>query len=242
MVGLHPTDIRTVGNRRLLSSQFGTGHLLVGHVPGDKCGEVNATAMRYARGSWDMPAQSVAHVSLAPPTVEFEEMMDLETAPLRSCRACVRHSKDCAECSFRGGSLTLQELQSVEAMQRDMVLDHANKVIRVSYPLREESRDQPNNYKQVRAVQGNIERRVRQQGLATEYNNEINRMLEAGAARPLTAEEMRAWKGGVHYLPHFPVLNPESASTSLRIVMDSKFQNKHSGAALAQIPAPVRGR
>ena len=50
-------------------------------------------ATRYDRGSWEMPSQSVAHVSLAPPAMEFEEMMDLETAPLRSCRACVRRSK-----------------------------------------------------------------------------------------------------------------------------------------------------
>ena len=53
-------------------------------------------------------------------------------------------------------------------------------------------------------------------------------MIEAGAARKLTPEEMKSWSGGVHYLPHFAVLNPESSSTALRIVMDSKCKNMHS--------------
>merc|ERR1711867_27811 len=60
----------------------------------------------------------------------------------------------------------------------------------------------------------------------------IRRMLEAGAARELEPEEMKDWRGGVHYLPHFPVLNPESSSTALRIIMDSKFANKHTRKSL----------
>ena len=37
VVGLHPSKVRTVGHRMLMQSQFGTGHLLVGNVPGDHC-------------------------------------------------------------------------------------------------------------------------------------------------------------------------------------------------------------
>ena len=221
VVGLHPTTVRTEGHRRLMRSQFGSGLLLVGNVPGDRCGEVNATAMSYARGSWDSPVGSVAHVHavLAPPV--FSELEELEATPSQSCRACTRKSKECPECAFRDGTLSLQELSSVQEMQESMYLDKEQSKIRVSYPLREEAKDQQNNYKQVRAVQMNIERRVKAQGLKTAYDEEVKRMLEAGAARPLSNEEMRKWWGGVHYLPHFPVLNPESAPTSLRIVMDS---------------------
>ena len=113
-------------------------------------------------------------------------------------------------------------------MQDSMFLERERGKIRVSYPLREEAQDQPNNYKQVKAVKTNIEKRVKSQGLKTEYDEEIRWMLEAGAARPLSVEEMKRWQGGVHYLPHFPVLNLESSSTLLRIVMDSKFVNKYS--------------
>merc|ERR1711867_316802 len=123
VVGLHPVKVRAVGHRMLLSSQFGTGRLLVGNVPGDRCGAVNATAMRYARGSWEAPTHEVAHVRTLAADRIFEELQDLEAEPLSSCRACVRRTKDCPECSYRGGSLTLQELQSVELMQQGMVLD-----------------------------------------------------------------------------------------------------------------------
>ena len=239
VVGIHPTEVRTVGNRRLLQSQFGTGMMIVGNVPGDRCGEVNATATRYARGSWEVPQESVAFVHAVIERPAFEELQELEPEPLGSCRACQTRAKDCPECSFRGGTLTLQELESVEEMQRGMELDQERGVIRVSYPLREEHLDQPNNFKQVRAVQSNIERRIIQQGLKTEYDGEMRRMLEAGAARKLTAEEMKKWSGGVHYLPHFAVLNPESSSTSLRIVMDSKFPNKHTKRSLNDLVKEV---
>ena len=45
-----------------------------------------------------------------------------------------------------------KEVQSVEEMQRGMYLDESAKVIRVSYPLGEESKSQPNNFKQVKAI------------------------------------------------------------------------------------------
>ena len=55
-------------------------------------------------------------------------------------------------------------------------------------------------------------------GLREAYNSEIQKMVDAKSVRKLSKEEMVAWKGGVHYMPHFPVLNPESASTPLRVV------------------------
>ena len=74
VVGLHPSKIRTVGHRMLMSSQFGTGRLLVGNVPGNHCGAVNATAMRYARGSWEVPEERVNHVRVASSPSLFEEL------------------------------------------------------------------------------------------------------------------------------------------------------------------------
>merc|ERR1711867_240907 len=109
-MGLHPTKIRAEGHRMLLASRFGTGRLLVGNVPGDHCGEVNATAMKYARGSWEAPMNSVAHVHavLAPPI--FSELEELEAIPSQSCRACLKKSKDCPECAYRDSTLSLHQL------------------------------------------------------------------------------------------------------------------------------------
>ena len=48
------------------------------HVPGNHREAVNATAMRYARGSWEAPAEQVAHVRTVAPSSVFEEPEALE--------------------------------------------------------------------------------------------------------------------------------------------------------------------
>merc|ERR1711867_413581 len=78
VVGIHPTEVRTVGNCRLLQSQFGMGKLIVGNVPGDRCGEVNATATKYARGSWDVSEESVAFVHAALQRPAFDDLEELQ--------------------------------------------------------------------------------------------------------------------------------------------------------------------
>ena len=46
-------------------------------------------------------------------------------------------------------------------------------------------------------------------------------------------------KFGVHYMLHFAVLNPESKSTKLRIVVDSACKNKHSNLSFNDLMRPV---
>ena len=73
----------------------------------------------------------------------------------------------------------------MDYMEKNMVYDKEEKVIKVSYPLRPEAEVQPNNYRQIRKIQENIEKRIVKEGLQVEYNTEMTRMLEAGAIREL---------------------------------------------------------
>merc|ERR1712101_64329 len=109
-----------------------------------------------------------------------------------------------------------------------MKYDEKEKVIRVAYPLEDGADSQPNNYHQVVAIQQNIEKRALKDGLGEQYNIEMQKMLDAGSVVKLDKDEASSWTGGVHYMPHFPVLNKESASTKLRIVVDSKCKNSVS--------------
>ena len=120
-----------------------------------------------------------------------------------------------------------------------MVYDAEAKVIRVSYPFRDCADVQPDNFRQVRKIQGNIEARVYAEGLDEAYNIEMRRMIEAGAVRKLEKEELRGHRGPVHYEPHFHVKNPESSSTKLRIVADSACKNMHSGKSFNDLISPV---
>ncbi|XP_045117673.1 uncharacterized protein LOC123508205 [Portunus trituberculatus] len=53
------------------------------------------------------------------------------------------------------------------------------------------------------------------------YSDQIQDMVSRGVARKLTKEEIKNYKGPVHYLPHHEVLKPESKSTPIRIVFNS---------------------
>ena len=142
-----------------------------------------------------------------------------------TCRECKARRKQCRACNYRTASLSQAEMDSVEEMEASMEYDEANHQIIVSYPFTPEAVVQPDNYKQVKAVQQSIERRVCAQGLQQEYNEEIKRMIEAGCVTRMSEEERKTTKFGIHYMPHFAVLNPESKSTKLRIVVDSACKN-----------------
>lgn len=47
------------------------------------------------------------------------------------------------------------------------------------------------------------------EGLQKDYNLEMQRMIDSGAVKELEAAEMKSYDGGMHYMPHFAVLNPE---------------------------------
>ena len=234
------------------------GKLLVGCVPGVDSQQVNATAARLSRGSWEAPAEGLVHrvqvefrpTPIVPPLqaplkdrearevsvlgcaqpVETlqEELQDEPPNPLRVCRACKEIARQCEQCNFRAQGLSESERRSVEYMEARMRHDPEAGLIHVQYPFVDRAHKQPNNGHQVVRVQENIERKVIKDGLQADYNSEMSRMLEAGAVRGLSDKEMHDYDGGVHYMPHFPVINPESSSTRLRIVVDSKFRNGKS--------------
>ena len=82
-----------------------------------------------------------------------------------------------------------------------MSYDAERKEIRVSYPFTAEAVVQPDNYKQVRAIQENIERRIYAKGLDKEYSAEMQRMLDAGSITKMSDSERKVTENGIHYMP-----------------------------------------
>ena len=76
LVGLHPREERTVGNQRLLASQFGKGKLLVGAVPGTACGHLDANAIKLSQGTWELPPGATVSHSMVKVSMltEFEDL------------------------------------------------------------------------------------------------------------------------------------------------------------------------
>ena len=63
--------------------------------------------------------------------------------------------------------------------------------------------------------------------LAESYARQMQDLFDRGVARVLSDEEMREWKGPVFYISHLAVLNPNSASTPLRICFNSSATYKN---------------
>jgi hypothetical protein len=53
------------------------------------------------------------------------------------------------------------------------------------------------------------------------YQQQIQDIMEQGAARKLTRKEMDSYEGPVLYISHHEVLNPESESTPCRFVFNT---------------------
>ena len=99
-------------------------------------------------------------------------------------------------------------------MEEAMEHDPQGNVIRVAYPFTVAADKQPNNYHQVVKVQGKIEERVRKEGLTVIYNEEMDRMIDSGAVRELSQQEMREHQGGCTICPTFPCLILSRAAPS----------------------------
>ena len=65
-----------------------------------------------------------------------------------------------------------------------------------------------------------------------EYNSEMKKQIERGAAKPRDEIELENYSGPVNYVAHFAVFNPDSPSTKLRIVSHSALKNIHTGLSL----------
>ena len=169
----------------------------------------------------------------------LDNFWEAEHLGCESPSLCSSHRK-CNDCRFRADNFTTDERKSVEFMMDSIRYDPNNKPrITISYPLKEEAHIQVRNYKQAFAVQKAHEKRVWKENLQEEYREEMNKMIEAGTVVELSQEEMDNWKGGVHYIAHFPVVKMSSTSTKVRIVSDSKMKNNMTGKSFNDLVKPV---
>ena len=71
--------------------------------------------------------------------------------------------------------------------------------------------------------------------MTDDYSREMNKAIQAGSVVKLSREELDTWTGPVHYLCHFPVLKPDSVTTKVRIVANSKMRNSNTGLSLNEV-------
>ena len=215
--GYHPVEYATEDHLRVTRSKFGTGYILTGSTPTEcQTQHRSIQACNFSRGSKVAPTEGEIR-DISQQIGSFWEAESLGCEPLPSCPA---HDKNCPECRYRSQHLTAEQRNTVDEMAASLTLTDGKPPLRISYPFNEHAAYQISNHKQALAVQKAHEQRVIREGILTEYNMEMQKAIDAGNVVQLSKEEMDNWKGGTHYITHFPVIKMLSTSTKVRIVSD----------------------
>ncbi|XP_063603426.1 uncharacterized protein LOC134779294 [Penaeus indicus] len=133
----------------------------------------------------------------------------------------------CIKCMCRGcpepNCTSLKEERELALIEEGLLYNEEQKCWRAKYPWLRDPMHLKDNIKVANARLKTTENRLKKLGneYAMKYQREIEDMINRGVARKLTKEEIREYKGPVHYIHHHEVLKPESKSTPIRIVFNS---------------------
>ena len=117
------------------------------------------------------------------------------------------------------------KLSQIEREEKTLIEESAEKVgdqWMIAYPWEKDPKSLPDNKCQAVKRLELLERRLaKNPDQATAYDNQMKEMEALNFARKLSEEEMKNYKGPVHYISHHAVVRPEKKSTPVRIVFNS---------------------
>lgn len=123
-------------------------------------------------------------------------------------------------CVCEADELTQAEREEAEIISK--LCEKAGNQWKVPYPWKKNPMLLPDNKPLAMKRLESRERRLKkdpEQGVA--YDKLIEEMKEMKFSRKLSKEEIKNYKGPVHYIPHHAVIRPEKKSTPVRIVFNS---------------------
>ena len=147
----------------------------------------------------------------------FFKAENLGTEVKPSCGGC-----RCGKCPIPGHTYSFQEEQELDLIREGLEYDSQKCVWTATYPWLVDRKTLPNNYESAVATLKACEKSlIKNMDWKKIYSEQIQDMINRGAARPLSQGELTSWDGAVHYIPHLAAVNPKSKSTPVRIVFDS---------------------
>ncbi len=97
----------------------------------------------------------------------------------------------------------------------------------MAYPWHTDPKTLPDNREQAVKKLEATERRLKENPEnAKAYQDQMKQMEDLGFSRKLTEEEIKKYKGPVHYIAHHEVVRPEKKSTPVRIAFNSSSRYK----------------
>ena len=120
---------------------------------------------------------------------------------------------------------TADKLSETEKEEARIIAESCVKVENqwlVPYPWKKDPNLLPDNKQLAVTRLESMERRLKiKPEQAEAYDKQMKEMNEMNFSRKLTTDELKEYKGPVHYIPHHAVLRPEKKSTPVRIVFNS---------------------
>ena len=127
--------------------------------------------------------------------------------------------------------MSLKEEEELKLIENNIRFNEATGRWIAHYPWIKDPYLLPDNQFMASATLRSTERRLAQNPKHSElYSRQMEDMLNRGAAREISEEELSRYKGPIYYISHHAVLKPESKSTHCRIVF--KSSTKYKGYAL----------
>ena len=227
-----------VDDLRVMRVKFGSGYVLGGTHPDLKFKpiEYTNTANLWRNATfWDRPSRSINKViKVQPFTCMSWNQMDFfagEEVGLnvpKKCRRCLA----CPHCTFQDDSKSIQDHFELMLLKDAIKYDHEDNVIRVSYPIVGDIDKLTDNRQQAMKRCSSLITSLKKRKLLEAYQGQVADYVHRGVWKETSEAEIEAWKakgGKVHYVSYHCVLNDHSASTPVRVVVDSKMPNNYTG-------------
>ncbi|XP_065056372.1 uncharacterized protein LOC135684664 [Rhopilema esculentum] len=120
---------------------------------------------------------------------------------------------------------TADKLNETEKEEARIIAESCVKVENqwlVPYPWKKDPNLLPDNKQQAVKRLESMERRLKiKPEQAEAYYKQMRELKEINFSRKLTTDELKVYKGPMHYIPHHAILRPEKKSKPVRIVFNS---------------------
>ncbi|XP_028415610.1 uncharacterized protein LOC114538968 [Dendronephthya gigantea] len=123
-----------------------------------------------------------------------------------------------------------KKLSPVEAYEAKIIEESCQKIGKqwlIPYPWVKDAKELPDNQSQAKRKLETTERRLaKNPNHAEAYDKQMRELNEMNFSRKVSSEELKTYKGPIHYISHHEIVKPEKKSTPIRIVFNSSASYK----------------
>ena len=216
---LHPKPTQESGNLILYKSRFGTGKLIAGnHELVTSSNNVSSFVKIVAKSN-------IRNVKVfrEQKGVDFFTAESFGVSVPPKCNRCMR----CKDCKFLAQRLSRIERKQYNIMLNNLTLDPVSQKWTTTYQFEVDPSVLENNREQVVAMTKKTELRLaKSPDVAAQYCDQFRDTVSRGVFAEVSKEELEAYKGPKWYITHHEVFKEDSASTPVRLVLNSSLRYK----------------